>query len=140
MTRPDDSVIWQQDHSSLEHSVNIGQWSLATCLTGGRREKAGCGGWEGPSLLLMGPEVAGMSEMLLWHKRRPPARGSDSASSLAVPYMPSCQPHTLSWMASFCSKGSWCFSSFVSVPHPMFSLQNSLSPKAMKTHFWPSHR
>lgn len=40
MTRPDDSGIWQLDHSSLEHSVNIGQWSLATCLTGGRREEA----------------------------------------------------------------------------------------------------
>lgn len=25
VTRPDDSGIWQLEHSSLEHSVNIGQ-------------------------------------------------------------------------------------------------------------------
>lgn len=122
MTQLDDSAIRQQDHSSLEHSVNIGQWSLATCLTGGRREEAGCGGREGPSLLLTGPEVAGMSEMLLWHMRRPPGRSSDSASSLAVPHVPSCQPPALSWMAAFCSKeGSWCFSSFVSAFTPCFA-------------------
>ena len=88
MTRLDDSAIWQQDHSSLEHSVNIGQWSLATCLTGGRREEAGCGGQEGPSLLLKGPEVAGMSKMFLWHMWRPPTRGSDSTSPLAVNLAP----------------------------------------------------
>lgn len=35
VTRPDDSGVWQLGHS-LEHYVNIGQGSLATCLTGGR--------------------------------------------------------------------------------------------------------
>lgn len=50
-------------------------------------------------------------------------------------------PLALSQMTSFCCREeSQYFSCFLSAPYPAFSLQKSLSPKAMKTHFWPYHR
>lgn len=96
-------------------------------------EEAGCGGQEEPSLLLTGPEVAGMSEMLLWHMRKPPGR---AVTPQVLLLSPTCLPVNLAlfpgWQPSAQRRILVFFILCVSAPTPCLP-PNSLSPKAMKT-------
>lgn len=66
MTRPGDSGLWQWGHS-LEHSVNMGQGSLATGPTSGRLEEARV--WrQGGAQRVAHRARGGASEMLFWCK------------------------------------------------------------------------
>lgn len=72
--RLDDSGIWQRDHSSLKHSVNLGQWSLATFLTGARWEEARV--WrQGGAQCVAHRARGGTAETLLQHKWEAPCTG-----------------------------------------------------------------